>query len=216
MDLCCESVRETVNKFLNNILPKSEFSRWTYDAMYSLLAGGILEIEKLPLWGLITLFAQIDDFDPCSVDEIKQARDVLTGQISKTYIFEMMIPQKYVNSNMIKIRELLLLFNEGVQLSKSDICKLQSFSQQKISVSTIMELLETQISGLLASGYSFYADEALIKLDVQSRIFISDEQLEDSKYFSRILRMLDCSLGMEPFCVHINFKEGIPTVSVMV
>lgn len=216
MDLSCESVRETVNKFLNNILTKSEFSKWAYDAMYSLLAGGILEIEKLPLWGLITLFAQIDDFDPCSVDEIKQARDVLTGQSSKAYIFEMMIPQKYVNSNMIKIRELLLLFNEGVQLSKSDICKLQSFSQQKISVSTIMELLESQISGLLASGYNFYADEALIKLDVQSRIFISDEQLADTKYFSRILRMLDCSLGMELFCVHINFKEGIPTVSVLV
>lgn len=198
------------------MLTKSEFSKWAYDAMYSLLSGVILEIDKLPLWGLITLFAQIDDFDPCSIDEIKQARDVLTGEISKTYTFEMIIPGKYANSNMIKIRELLLRFNEGGQLSKSDICELQSFSQKKISVSTIMELLETQISGLLASGYKFYADEELILFDVQSRVFISDEQLVDSKYLSRILRMIGCSIGIEPFCVYINFKEGIPTVSILV
>jgi hypothetical protein len=208
---------EKITKYLSNEFSKEDFSKWAYETMYKLLKGDILKIENIALWKFVTLLTRVDDScQPCSENDIREILRIINGYENAFYLFHMKIPKEFQNLMMVRIYDLLIKHSNSEEINSLEINEIKSFIYSSLlEASTIIDLFKIQISKLLSSSYSFYEENNSITFDLDSIVFIKENEIVESEYLLKILHLLECAIGNKCFSICVNYLHGLPNVSII-
>ena len=116
---------------------------------------------------------------------------------------------------MVRIYDLLKKHKNGEVMNSQEINEIESYANCALfETVTIVNLFIIQISKLLSSAYSFYAHDNHMVFDLDSIIFLNENDVFESEYLLKILYLLECSIGNRYFSVCVKYSNGIPTVSI--
>jgi hypothetical protein len=216
MEVNTTIICKQINKYLSNELPKEDFSKWAYDAMYSLLKGDILKIKNIAIWKFITVLTQVDDAcQACTDNDIRQIERIINGDENAVFLFHMKVPKESQDVMMVRIYDLLKKHKNGEVMNSQEINEIESYANYALfETVTIVDLFIIQISKLLSSAYSFYAHDNHMVFDLDSIIFLNENDVFESEYLLKILYLLECGIGNRYFSVCVKYSNGISTVSI--
>jgi len=206
-------IKTWVQQYLADIISKQELSKKANETMYLLLKGDLYEFENISLYRIVSILAQVDDYDSCAREDILQIKNILDGQEDAYYTIHMKITPEYQDKEVQKIRNNFIKYREKCHLSKTEIEDILFFiNKKKQKVSTIIDLLCAEIAAFLSSGYFFYPDDEEMRFGFCSTLFVEDEEEREDKYLEKLFYLLDCSCGINTFCVLICYRKGEPNV----
>ena len=128
-------------------------------------------------------------------------------------------PKEHTGDSFPEIEEMLVEYKKGKDFSTDAMLKLKAIMERKVDIiTTLNDMIESQILDLLKLGYTFYDEEGNNEFLIKSTVFISDEKamLSEEKLLDKIFTLLECYRGKRSFFVQIIYREGRGNVSILV
>lgn len=214
------------NYFLGN-LSKEELGKWASFAYYDLLKGEYLELKKImgyPFLKLISTFhieaEDIRDIFPCSIEEIKFIRDVLSDKHNETYSIEIGIPwdinveslglDKEKKAQYIKLISILNKYSNNQTLTKEDYKEcINTLKMAGDKPGTIQYILENYIKSFLKNNIDW--EEQSLDLHRGIGLYVRKRKRE-SDMLNKVIAYLECYIGERNLGIDILFTSGVPQV----
>lgn len=219
MDYKCMIIHK-LTQYLSREIQREELCEYATDMIHKMLRGDIFILKNLEIWGILTEISGIDDADDFYCDDtVKHCYEVLKGIKNTTFTFAMHIPKEYTGDSFPEIEEMLVEYKKGKDFSTDAMLKLKAIMERKVDiVTTLNDMIESQIIDLLKLGYTFYDEEGNNAFLIKSTVFISDEKamLSEEKLLDKIFTLLECYRGKRSFFVQIIYREGRGNVSILV
>ena len=218
MEINAKIIKVNIDSYINGNLTIKELSDWARIELYKMLDGEVIKLNKISLYCFITFLADMEEDDFDVEQTIKQISCVLMGKEDISYLFQMKIPEKYVNKDAESVKDFLLEYSNISALQREKIEEIERFCSNHNKRESLTDLLRIYISDLLIGSFTFYSEDSEMNFDLKRTIFMSlyESNAAKNQIISQIIRHIDCYLGINHFSVSVVYQKGIPSVSLLI
>lgn len=214
-------------------ITKEDLGQWAQKAYYDLLTGGYVETEKIVIYPFLKVISSIHlkendkaDVYPCSEESVIKIKDILQGKQDFKFEVEMSVPAFAYKMNGDKsyydekrLRFFMKLHDHISQYHKqgcrsnfdirSDLEEIKSLDDLE---NTVLHMLKEQISDFLELLF----DNDCMKEFGHGNMKLWAGKEEDHLLLKRLLDYLDSYVGNKNFYLLVFYKNGLPTIQLVV
>ena len=217
MEITSSIILNKVNLFVNNKLTRAELGHWAKEVFYYCLKNRFVDLESISLYKFITKLVRVSDIhDPCSISEIIEIKDIIEGSVDAVYSIKMKIPVLYQDNNLNEIYNLLNEYCLNRSLSSDKRKTILNWSNELCKQPSIAILeLFNQVFYSEFSVLNLILEEGGNLINPSGTLFIDYKEIDEMTILKKIIRFFDCCLGNDFFFININYKKGIPVLSIL-
>lgn len=233
MEFSTNELMEKIDSYFAGVTPKTDLGNWASKAYYDLLKGGYIENKKIVIYPFLKVISTFHlkendkkDEYPCTEENVKIVQNILHGKIDFDFNIEMSIPiQTYTmfkensffdeerRDTFLEFREALVCcFEQGGAFGNEMERHLERVMHLEHQNKTVLGLLEEHIFKCLRVLFKIDS----VEIGGQKNLKLYAKKTETNIIVKSLLDYLDCYVGNKNFQLLISFKNGVPSILVVV
>lgn len=229
MEVNTDILKSKLDQYFKNIITKDELGLWALNSYYDLLQGEYIYIEKLKVYHFLRTLStfhivpnDIKDEYPCSEEEVLNIYEILRGNKSTSYTFNLKISKKIYEqeefnnkkSMLDKIQNYIVEYSSNKSLSQSKMSDIINYTKKGMfETNNLVEILETNIMGILDENIDF--TDKIFDFVQSVGIYVGGRNINEQNFSSSVLKLFSCIEGTDSFRVCITYKYGVCSLTLV-